>query len=101
MAEVLPELAEDEVEHVVIVHDESSFHSNDCQNNTYWLKPNEQVLKKKGRGRVSAFLCERYCLLDLTEEMVAENEKMTAELRLQFTNSTTIIYPDSKPPSAI
>jgi hypothetical protein len=63
MAEVLPELIDDddEVEHVVLVHDEASFHSNDYQNNHYWLKAGEQILKKKGRGRlimVSAFLCE-------------------------------------------
>jgi hypothetical protein len=100
MAEVLPELKDDELEHIVIVHDESSFHSNDYQNNHYWLKAGEQVLKKKGRGRlimVSAFLCERYGLLALTEEMIAENEKLAAELRLKFTDSTTVIYPDGKP----
>jgi hypothetical protein len=82
------------------VHDESNFHSNDYQNNHYWLKAGKQVLKKKGRGRlimVSAFLCERYGLLALTEEMIAENEKLAAELRLKFTDSTTVIYPDGKP----
>ncbi|KAJ6477742.1 hypothetical protein C8R45DRAFT_934397 [Mycena sanguinolenta] len=57
MAEVLPELAEDDVEHIVI----------------------------------------RYGLLDLTEGMVAENEKMAADLRLKSTHSTTIIYPNGKP----
>jgi hypothetical protein len=46
---------------------------------------------------ISAFLCERYGLLDLTDEMVAENEKLIAELRLAFTRSTTAIYPDNKP----
>ncbi|KAJ7882883.1 hypothetical protein B0H13DRAFT_1890653 [Mycena leptocephala] len=99
MREVLPELPDDEIEHVEIVHDEASFHSNDFQNNQYWLKPGEQVLKKKGRGRlimVSAFLCERYGLLALTPEMIAENEKMAAELRLAITDSTTVIYPDNK-----
>jgi hypothetical protein len=99
MAEVHPELADDEVEHIVIVHDEASFHSNDYQNAHYWLKPGEQVLKKKGRGRlimVSAFLCERYGLLALTNEMIAENQKLAAELRLSITDSTKVIYPDSK-----
>lgn len=65
------------------VHDESSFHSNDYQNNHYWLKANKQVLKKKGCGHlimVSAFLCERYGLLALTDEMIAEDEKLAAEL---------------------
>ncbi|KAK7065030.1 DDE family endonuclease [Favolaschia claudopus] len=65
MKEILPELQDGEVEHIVIVHDESSFHSNDYQNNHYWLKANEQILKKKGRGRlimVSAFLCEHFLI---------------------------------------
>ncbi|KAF7342874.1 DDE family endonuclease [Mycena sanguinolenta] len=99
MVEVMPELGEDDVEHVVIVHDEATVHSNDYDGNHYWLKEGEQVLKKKGRGRlimISAFLCERYGLLALTEEMVAENEQLTAELRLAITDSTTVIYPDNK-----
>jgi hypothetical protein len=41
---------------------------------------------------MSAFLCEHYGLLALTEEMIAENEKMAAELQLAITDSTTIIY---------
>ncbi|KAJ7922645.1 hypothetical protein B0H13DRAFT_2655599 [Mycena leptocephala] len=39
---------------------------------------------------------QRYGLLDLAEEMVAENEAL-AELRLAFTKSTTVIYLDNKP----
>ncbi|KAJ6522623.1 hypothetical protein B0H10DRAFT_2249903 [Mycena sp. CBHHK59/15] len=99
MLEVL-ELNDGEVEHVVIKHDESTLHSNDYQNNHYWLKEGEQVLKKKGRGRlimVSGFLCEHFGLLALPEDMVAENEKLAAELRLAVTDSTTVIYPDNKP----
>ncbi|KAJ6552717.1 hypothetical protein B0H10DRAFT_2242022 [Mycena sp. CBHHK59/15] len=79
MAEILLELSDSEQEHVVIVHDEATIQSNDYQNNHYWLKPGEQVLKKKGRGRlimISAFLCERYGLLDLTDEMVAEMKNL-------------------------
>ncbi|KAJ7337389.1 hypothetical protein DFH08DRAFT_1014352 [Mycena albidolilacea] len=103
MQEVLPELIpddEDDVEHIVIVHDESTIHSNDYENNHYWLKPGEQVLKKKGHGRlimISGFLCERYGLLALTDAMIAENEKLAAELCLAITDSTTVIYPDNKP----
>jgi hypothetical protein len=99
MAEVLLELKDDEVEHVLIVHDESTVHSNDYQNNHYWLKAGEQVLKKKGRGRlimISGFLCERYGLLALTDEMVAANEKMADAVRLAITDSTVVIYPDNK-----
>ncbi|KAJ7440629.1 hypothetical protein B0H11DRAFT_2252749 [Mycena galericulata] len=99
MREVLPELLDNEIEHIEILHDEASFHSNDYQNNQYWLKPGQQVLKTKGCGRlimVSAFLCQRYGLLALTPEMIAENEKMATELRLAITDSTTVIYPDNK-----
>jgi hypothetical protein len=58
------------------------------------------MLKKKGRGRlitISGFLCERYGLLALTDEMIAENDKLAVELRLAITDSTTVIYPDNKP----
>ncbi|KAJ7150019.1 hypothetical protein C8R43DRAFT_1088096 [Mycena crocata] len=95
-----PQLGEDEVEHVIIVDNESTIHSNDYQNNHYWLKAGEQVLKKKGRGRlimISGFLCERYGLLALTDEMVAKNAALTGHLRLVITDSTTVIYPDNKP----
>jgi hypothetical protein len=99
MMEVMPELGQNNIEHVVVVHDESTIHSNDYDGNYYWLKEGKQVLKKKGCGRlimISAFLCECYGLLALTDEMVAENEKMAAELCLAITDSTTVIYPDNK-----
>lgn len=99
MAEIRRDAEDDSPEHIFIVHDESTLHSNEYQNNHYWLQANEQVLKKKGRGRlimISAFLCERFGLLDLTDEMLAENEALVAELRLAFTKSTTVIYPDNK-----
>jgi hypothetical protein len=63
MAEVLLELGDDECEHIFIKDDESTLHSNDYQNNHYWLKAGEQVLKKKGCGRlimISGFICKRY-----------------------------------------
>ncbi|KAJ7182123.1 hypothetical protein C8R46DRAFT_985245 [Mycena filopes] len=99
MTEVLLELGDDEREHIFIKHDESTLHSNDYQNNHYWLKAGEQVLKKKGRGRlimISGFICERYGLLALTDELIAENEKLVGEMRLALTDSTTVIYPDNK-----
>ncbi|KAJ7107219.1 hypothetical protein C8R43DRAFT_1091981 [Mycena crocata] len=104
MAEIRPELGKGEVEHVVIVHDESTVHSNDYQNNHYWIKAGEQVLKKKGCGRlimISGFLCERYGLLALTDELIAENKKLAADLRLAITDSTTVMHPDNKPVSYI
>jgi hypothetical protein len=100
MRELLPELEADDVEHITIVHDESTIHLNDYENNHYWLKPGEQILKKKGRGRlimISGFLCERYGLLALTDKMIAENNKLATELRLAIADSITVIYPDNKP----
>ncbi|KAJ7805896.1 hypothetical protein B0H13DRAFT_2387426 [Mycena leptocephala] len=100
MAEICREAEDNSPEHIFIVHDESTVHSNDYQNNHYWLQADEQVLKKKCCGRlmmIPAVLCERFSLLDLTDEMVAENEALVAELRLAFTKSTTVIYPDKKP----
>ncbi|KAJ7624166.1 hypothetical protein B0H17DRAFT_1340407, partial [Mycena rosella] len=82
MAEICREAEDDELEHIFIVHDESTIHSNDYQNNHYWLQPNEQVATASST---------------LPEEMVAANEALVAELRLAFTKSTTVIYPDNKP----
>lgn len=99
MAEVLPNLKEGEKEHVVVVQDESSLGTNDYKNVSYWLKPGEQVLKKKDRGRtmmVSGFLCERYGNLALTEEMVELNAKMAPDVRMTVTDSRVTICPTSK-----
>lgn len=99
MTESRPSLAEDEKEHVWIYQDESGFHDNDAQNVSYWLKEGEQVLKKKGRGRlmmVSGFVCERFGNLELTEEMKEENAKLPDSIRLAITDSRVIIYPTSK-----
>ena len=48
-----PDLAEGELEVEIIHHDELAFHANDYKW-TYWLKPGEQVLRKKERGRLAA-----------------------------------------------
>jgi hypothetical protein len=45
---------------------------------------------------ISGFICERYGLLALTDELITENEKLVGELRLALTDSTTVIYPDNK-----
>jgi hypothetical protein len=61
MTEVCPNLANRDKEHVWIYQDEAAYHSNDFQNVSYWFKPGEQGLKKKGQGQlimVSSFICE-------------------------------------------
>ncbi|TFY52341.1 hypothetical protein EVG20_g10592 [Dentipellis fragilis] len=99
MAEKMPILCDEEKEHVWIFQDEAAFHSNDFQNVSYWLKPGEQVLKKKTRGTlmmVSGFICERYGNLALPEEMVKEMANWPESDRLTITNSRVIVYPTSK-----
>jgi hypothetical protein len=99
MKEIMPDLSDHDKEHVWIYQDEAAYHSNDFQNVGYWLKHGEQVLKKKGHGQlvmVSAFVCERFGNLALTEELVEANEKLPPSERLGVTDSRVIIYPTSK-----
>jgi hypothetical protein len=100
MAETAPELLDkDGREHVFIFQDESTFHANDFQNVSFYLKPGEVVLKKKERGRlimVSGYICERFGNLALTDEMIADNLKLPSNNRLNVVDSRTIIYPTSK-----
>ncbi|KAJ6581297.1 hypothetical protein B0H19DRAFT_1060907 [Mycena capillaripes] len=60
MTEVCPELGNDELEHLVIVHDKSTIHSNDYQNNHYWLKPGEEDKIFEGQPKgMTVILAER------------------------------------------
>lgn len=98
MEETLPTLSADQKEHVIVVHDECAFHTNDFSGN-YWLRDGEQVLKKKDKGRlvmVSGFICQRYGNLALTEEMLAANKAMPEGLRLEVTDSRVVICPTSR-----
>ncbi|KAI0029008.1 hypothetical protein K488DRAFT_57317 [Vararia minispora EC-137] len=99
MSETLPILGDGEQEHIFIYQDEAAFHANDAQNVNYWLKEGQQVLKKKGRGRlimVSGYICERFGNLALPENMVANNAKLPLSERLEVTDARVIIYPSSK-----
>ncbi|KIJ24318.1 hypothetical protein M422DRAFT_56449 [Sphaerobolus stellatus SS14] len=81
-----------------IYHDEMSVHANDYQQD-YWLRPGEQVLKKKERGHVmmvSDFICQetmRLCLSD--EQWEAELAKPEAE-HLPVHDACVIIYPSGR-----
>ena len=97
--EMRPNLANGDKEHVWIYQDEATYHSNDFQNAGYWLKPGEQVLKKKGQGQlimVSSFICERYGNLVLLQDLVEVNAVLLPLERLKVTNLCMIIYPTSK-----
>lgn len=97
MEAIAPSLGAGEVEHIIIFHDESSFHANDYQSK-YWLKPGEQVLKKKDKGRlimVSDFIIEETGHIVLTEELrraqllLPESERLPDHARI-------VICPTSK-----
>ncbi|KAH9095140.1 hypothetical protein Ae201684P_009995 [Aphanomyces euteiches] len=79
--ETKPELKNGEKEHVLIVHDESLFYSNDGDS-PMWIHPKHPPLRKKGKGRcimISEFLCECHgrmkAVLDGTE--LTTMEKLT------------------------
>ncbi|KAJ7161449.1 hypothetical protein C8R43DRAFT_859411, partial [Mycena crocata] len=99
MAETLPNLGPGEKEHIFIVQDESSFHDNDFQNKSFYLRENEAVLKLKTRGRLmhrSAYLCARYGRLKLTEELLKINETLPPGERLEVTEAGITIFPNGK-----
>jgi len=94
MGETPPKLANGKKEHVVIFHDESTFHANDHPMD-YWLWPGEVVLKKKEHGQLimtSGFICQKYGNIALPEEMVAENALLPDGKQLEHTDSHITIY---------
>ena len=91
-------LADGEIEHKVIFHDESSFHANDYKLH-FWLKNGEQVLKKKEKGHlimVSDFVCEETGRLSLSDEQHAQQESLPLEDRLPTNDACVVIFPSSK-----
>ncbi|CAG8742762.1 17712_t:CDS:2 [Rhizophagus irregularis] len=68
--QINPNLQENEHLHILVTHDETTFHSNDGRQSG-WASHGEQPLRKKGRERsihVSDFLCETIGRLQLSEE---------------------------------
>ncbi len=56
--------------HILVTHDETTFHSNDGRSSG-WAPDHEQPLRKKGQGRaihISDFICETIGRLQLNEE---------------------------------
>ncbi|KAF8912422.1 hypothetical protein CPB85DRAFT_1375741 [Mucidula mucida] len=99
MAETKPTLKDGKKEHVIVVHNETAYHANNYQNQSYYLKAGEQVLKKKERGcliMTSGFLCQRHGNLALPPDMVEANAKMGTEERLKKTDARVTICPTSK-----
>jgi hypothetical protein len=68
--QINPYLQENERLHILVTHDETTFHSNDGRKSG-WAPHGEQPLRKKGRGRaihISDFLYETIGRLQLNEE---------------------------------
>lgn len=81
--------------HIAVSHDECAVHVNDLKKSG-WLSKSQQVLRKKGRGRllhVSDFVVEASGRLALNKEQIAANNTKPPEERLKVTNAWQIIYP--------
>jgi hypothetical protein len=81
--------------HIPVSHDESGFHTNDLKKSG-WLSESQQVLRKKGRGRllhVSDFIVEATGKLVLNKEQIVTDNAKPPEERLKVTDARRIIYP--------
>jgi len=81
MEKVPPLLTPEEKEHILIVHDECIFYSNDGKCRT-WAKSGELSLHKKGNGKsimVSEFLTEACGRLKLTAEQIENHSDVSEE----------------------
>jgi hypothetical protein len=79
-----PTLLPGEKEHVLTVQDETVFHTNEYHQ-CMWLMHDQQPIWKKGGGQavhVLDFICETIGQVRLSEEQIAEQLKLLAELHL-------------------
>ena len=90
-----PMLLPGEKEHVLIMQDETVFHTNEYRRRT-WLAQDQQPIWKKGAGRavhVSDFICETIGRLKLSKEQIREQAELPEQLRLPSVEARKIIYP--------
>src|SRR6266851_9636655 len=84
-----------EKEHVLVVQDETVFHTNEyCQR--VWLAQDQQPIWKKGSGRaihVSDFICEMIGPIRLSEEQIKDQLNLPDTLRLPAFEARKITYP--------
>ena len=90
-----PALHPGEKEHILIVQDESVFHTNEyCRR--AWLMHDQQPIRKKGGGHaihVSDFICETIGQIKLSEEQIRDQLALPPELHLPACEAQKIIYP--------
>ena len=90
-----PTLIPGETEHVLIMQDETVFHTNEYRQHM-WLMRDQQPIRKKGGGRVihiSDFICETIGRVKLSEEQMCVQLKLPAEHRLAAMEARKITYP--------
>jgi hypothetical protein len=90
-----PTLSPGEKEHVLIMQDETIFHTNEYRRCT-WLTQDQQLIQKKGARyvvHVSDFICETIGQLKLSDEQIKEQLKLSEQLRLPSVEARKIIYP--------
>jgi len=90
-----PTLQPGEKEHVLVVQDETIFHTNEYRRRM-WVKGDQQPIRKKGGGRaihVSDFISETIGQLKLSEEQISDQHMLLAEKHLSKFEAQAIIYP--------
>ncbi len=84
-----------EKEHVLVVQDETIFHTNEYRQHM-WVKGDQQPIRKKGGGRVihvSDYISETVRRLKLSEEQISDQHKLLAKKQLAKFEARAIIYP--------
>jgi len=90
-----PTLNAREKEHVLVMQDESIFHTNEYHRRS-WLAQDQQLIRKKGHGRVvhvSDFISETISWLKLSDNQIADQLKLPVEQCLATFEARKITYP--------
>src|SRR5260221_1510265 len=92
---VPPMLLQGEKEHVLVFQDESIFHTNEYRQRS-WLAQDQQVIWKKGNGwvgHVSDFISETIGQIKLSDDQIAQQLTLPANLHLSVFEAQKITYP--------
>ena len=95
LQKIPPTLQPGEKEHVLIMQDETVFHTNEYRRQV-WLAQDQQPIRKKGGGRavhVSDFICETIGRIRLTPEQISKQLLLNPNLRLPAFEARKIIFP--------
>ena len=90
-----PTLPPGKKEHILVVQDETVFHTNEYHRHM-WLAADQQPIRKKGGGRaihVSDFICETIGRVKLSREQISAQLELPSELHLRAFEARKITYP--------